>query len=118
MDKYRLAKGEGRTKVSLSACHMGSDFIVCIFNKNAHIGALTLAEYDDKTQRVSTSVITRLGHKDDAVAQRAAYSIGKNTKRPVCVIAGIHIHNITKGEIEQVLENTDSLIDEFLSLIK
>ena len=118
MDRYRLAKGEGRIRVSLWASYMGEDLIVCIFNDNAHIGALALAEYDHMVQRVSTSVVTRLGHKDDVVAQRAAHSISKNTKKPVCVIAGIHIHNITEEEMKQVLENTNSLVDELLSEIK
>ena len=114
MNGRELTEGEGRTKVSLCAFHTGEDVIVCVHNENAHIGAVALAEYDHKWQRVSTSVITRLGHKDDVVAQKAAYSISKHTKKPVCVIAGIHIDNITGEEIEQVLENVNSLIGKLL----
>lgn len=91
MNRYDSARGEGRTKVSLSAFHMGSDLLICIYNENAHIGAVALGEYDHRTQRTSTSVITRLGHKDDVVAQKAAYSISKHTERPVCAIVGIHV---------------------------
>lgn len=87
-DKYELTTGEDRTKVSLLACHMGSDLIVRIYNENAHIGAVAVGEYDHKENRASVSVITRLGHKDDAVAQKAAYLISKSVKRPVCVIGG------------------------------
>jgi len=115
VSRYELAKGEGKTKVSLSAYHLGSDLIVCVYNENAHIGAVAIGEYDHKEQRTSTSVITRLGHKDDVVAQKAAHSIAKYTKKPVCVIAGIHIDNITSREIDQVLQNASNLIDELLS---
>jgi len=109
MGRYHLSKGEGRTKVKLSAWYMGNDLVVCICNDNAHIGAVALGDYDHASKRTSTSVITRLGHKDDAVAQQTAYIIGKSMKRPVCVIAGIHIDNITKGEINEVLNNTEIL---------
>ena len=114
MDKYVLTTGEGRTKVNLLAYHMGEDLVVCIYNENAHIGAVALGEYDHKEQRASISVVTRLGHKDDIVAQKAAHLIGKRLKKPVCVIAGVHIDNITEQEIQQVLENVDNLIGDFL----
>ena len=113
-DKYELTTGEGRT-ISLLAYHMGNELIVCIHNENAHIGAVAVGEYDSKEKRTSCSVITRLGHKDDVIAQEAARLISKHTKKPVCVIVGIHIDNITRGEIDQVLENASSLINEFLS---
>lgn len=34
-----------------------------------------------------------------------------------CIIAGIHLDNITKEEIEQILENTSSLVDRFISQV-
>ncbi|MFC1958763.1 hypothetical protein ACFLV6_02485, partial [Chloroflexota bacterium] len=95
MGKYERTKGAGRTKVSLSAYYMGSDPIVCIYNENAHIGAVAVGEYDDKTGRASTSVSTRLGHKDDVIARKTAHLISKYTKRPSCVIAGVHLDDIT-----------------------
>ncbi len=114
MDRYEITKGEGRTKVSLSVYYMGSDPIVCIYNENAHIGAVAVGEYDNKTKRASTSVSTRLGHKDDVIAQKSAYLISKYTKRPSCVIAGVHLDDITEEEIQKFLENADSLVKDFL----
>jgi gallate decarboxylase subunit D len=114
MNKHELIKGESRTQVHLSSSYMGNDIVIRIYNENAHIGAIALGEYDNEHKRVSVSVITRLGHKEDTAAQRAAYSISKYTKRPVCVIAGIHVDNVTRGEIDQILENVNSLIDEFI----
>jgi len=118
VERYQLTKGEGRTKVNLWATYIGSDLSVCIHNENAHIGAVALGEYDHKTQRTTTSIITRLGHKDDVVAQISAYSISKYTKRPVCVMAGIHIDKANNLEIDEILKNTSSIIDNFLSQIE
>lgn len=115
MKGLELSRGGGKTRVRLSAYELGSDLVMCIHNENAHIGAVAVSEYDNKEQRVSTSVITRLGHKDDAIAQKAAYSVAKYTRKPVCVIAGIHIDDITREQIKQVVENVDALIEDFLS---
>ena len=117
MNRYELTNGEGRTKASLSAYYMGSDLVVCIYNENAHVGAVALGEYDHNEARTSCSLLARLGHKDDIVAQKAAYLISKHTEKPTCVIAGIHLDNITEEEIEQILENTGSLVDKFISQI-
>ena len=114
MNKDVLTTGEGRTRVNLYTYRMGEELVVCIYNENAHIGAVALGEYDSKEQRASISVITRLGHKDDIVAQKAAHLICKHLKKSICVIAGIHIDNITEQELQHVLENVDNLIGDFL----
>ena len=118
MNRYELTRGEGRTRVSLSVHHLSSDIVVCIYNENAHISAVALGEYGHKEQRASTSVVTRLGHKDDILAKKAAHLITKYTKKPTCVIAGIHIDSITEKEIDQVLQNTTGLVDEIISRIE
>ena len=115
MEVYESNIGEGTTSVKLSARLMGEDIVVFIYNKNAHIGAVAVSEYDLNNSRASTSLITRLGHKDDAVAQKAAYLLSSHTKRAVCVIAGIHIDNITRDEIDQLVENSNKLVDDFIS---
>ena len=116
MGKYELSRGEGRTRVNLAASDMGADLVVSIYNEKAHLGAVAIGEYDHKSERASVSVITRLGHKDDAVAQKAAYLISKATKKPVCVIAGIHLDNISGAEIDKILENSGKAVEEFIKL--
>ncbi len=111
---YRLVKGGGRTKIYLAAWHTGDDLLVYIYNKNIHLGAVATGEFDNGTGRTTTSIISRLGHKDDAVAQRVAYAIAKHTKRATCVVAGIHVDAITQAEIAEILANCDDLIQEFV----
>ena len=118
MDKYELTQGEGRTKVNLSAYNIGDDILVCIYNENAHIGAVAVGEYSEEEKRSSTSVITRQGHKDDVVAQEAAHLISKHIKKAAGVIAGIHIDNITKGEMDKVLENVSIMVADFIKAIQ
>jgi F420-0:gamma-glutamyl ligase len=117
MADYEISAGRGRTKIVLSARDMGKDVVITIFNENAHIGAVAIAEYSLNEKRASTSVITRLGHKDDVIAQKAAYAITKNTKGTTCVIAGIHLDNITRAEITEIEKNCDSLISQFTTSV-
>lgn len=115
MGDYEIVRGDGRTRLTLSAKSLGDDLVISIYNINAHIGAVALGEYDHDTKRASTSVITRHGHKDDAIALKSAYLISKKTKRPSCVIAGVHVDNITEEEIQDFLSNADFLVEDFLS---
>lgn len=113
-----FSRGEGRTRVSLLARSLGADLLVLIYNEHAHVGAVALAEYDQQNQRPSTSVLTRLGHKDDAVAQKAAHDICKATRRATCVAAGIHVNDITPKEMDSALENAAGLVNEFIAHIE
>ena len=108
--------GKGRTKVSLSAQGIGNDLIVCLFNVQGHLGAVALADFCHAENRASTSVITRLGHKEDAVARNAAHTLCRKFKKPVCAIAGIHVEEITEAEIAEILANCDVLVEKLSKL--
>jgi len=116
MVEYELTKGEGRARVNVTVNSLGSDLVVRIYNQNAHIGAVAVGEYDYEHERASVSVITRLGHKDDALAGEAAYLLSKSIRRPVCVIAGVHLDNITKEEIDKILANTKIAVSEIINV--
>jgi hypothetical protein len=114
---WYLEVDRDRTKVCLAASRFGQDLEVNIYNDNIHLGAVAVSQFDPKTGRVSTSVITVMGHKDDAIARQAAYLICKQTKRPVCVLAGIHVDNISDEEIAVILSNVDNLVEKFIKSI-
>ena len=113
MKSLLLHEGTGRTRISLSNHSIGNDLIVCLFNECGHIGAVAVAEFCREENRASTSVITRYGHKEDAVASRAAHQLCKALKKPICAIVGIHLDNITDEEIAQITQNCDTLVETF-----
>jgi hypothetical protein len=116
MFEYILTKGEGRARVNVTVSSMGSDLVVRIYNQGAHIGAVAVGDYDYEHERASVSVVTRLGHKDDALAGEAAYLLSKSMRRPVCVIAGVHVDNITGEEIDKILANTKLAVSEIIDV--
>ena len=111
---YEWSKGEGRTRVTFSSSYLGNDLVIFIYNPSAHVGAVAVAEYDPDSGRTSTSLITRRGHKDDVVAQKAAYLVTRNTKKSTCVIAGIHVDDITEAEINEIVANAEKLSNELV----
>ena len=115
MEELRFSKGKGRTSIELLAYYLGNDLIVFIYNENAHLGAVAVGEYDREEKRASSSVITRLGHRDDEIAKRQAYLIARHTKKPVCVISGVHIDNITTQEIKEILSYSNSVVIDLLN---
>lgn len=117
MRSYRASQGRGRTKVNLLAHYMGTNLVVCIYNDNAHLGAAAVGEYDHEEGRASSSVITLRGHRDDEVAKKQAHVIARHTRKPVCVIAGIHLDDITQDEIAKILDEVDKMVLRFLDRI-
>lgn len=113
--RKHVSCGEGRQRVTVESGAVGQELLVVISNENAHIGAVALAEYDGRAERVSTSVVTRLGHKDDAVATQAAHRLAKGTKRTVCVVAGIHIDHATAEDIRRAQENAAQAVNALLA---
>jgi hypothetical protein len=114
MAEYECARGAGRVRVSVTVNSMGSDLVVRIYNQGAHVGAVAVGDYDYERERASVSVITRPGHKDDSLAKEAAYVLSKSMRRPVCVIAGVHVKNITREEIDRILANSRTAISEVI----
>jgi hypothetical protein len=112
MKPILLSAGKGRTKISLSTHWIGEDLIVFLFNKQGHIGAVAVADYSRAENRASTSIITRLGHKDDPIAYAAAYKLSKRLQQPICAIAGIHVDDITEEEISEIVRNCETLVDK------
>lgn len=110
MKRYQIRRGTGRTEVRLSARYLGSALIVTIYNDNAHLGAVAVGDYDHKEDRAYSSVITLTGHRDDEIAKKQAHAIARHTKKPVCVIAGVHVDEVTKDEIGQILNEVDRAI--------
>jgi len=96
---------------------MGTNLVVCIYNDNAHLGAAAVGEYDHEEGRASSSVITLRGHRDDEVAKKQAHVIARHTQKPVCVIAGIHLDDITQDEIAKILDEVDKMVLRFLDRI-
>ena len=93
---------------------MGNDYVILIQNENGHIGSVVTAYpcIRNGHETCSYNVINTLGHKDDEVAIRYASRICKKTRQVVTCICGIHYDDITKDQIQEVLNYIENDIDE------
>lgn len=93
---------------------MGNDYVILIQNENGHIGSVVTAYpcIRNGHETCSYNVINTLGHKDDEVAIRYASRICKKTRQVVTCICGIHYDDITKNQIQEVLNYIENDIDE------
>ena len=91
---------------------MGQDFTVMVFGGDVpHVGSGVMTEARPSLTGegigVTSSVINRLGHKDEVIARRYAEAIAIRAKCTVTCVCGIHIDHLTPeqlGIVEQAAE--------------
>ena len=107
---------EGKFKVSLHAVTSGDDLTVIIGGGvKPHIGSVVIA-CPNKSKNVKYTIWTDEGHKDNIVAEDSATELIKSIgfNRNVVVIAGLHIDHATKEDINRLVKNSNSLVDNLL----
>jgi hypothetical protein len=121
---YQIDEGDGSCCVSLKAFGLYNGFIVHITGGDEpHIGGIAVGLPRPSTQDPSrvtanVSVISILGHKDDELARPIADRIARALNSIVVVIAGVHIHQASKADIDKILNNTNRAVEKLLAQIK
>lgn len=97
--------------------NMGEDVQICIYGGDkAHIGSVVLSEPREsltgKGIGVTSSVMNRIGHKDEAVARMIAEEMAKYWNRVVCVSCGFHIDHAAPEQIACVMELAENLLNK------
>jgi hypothetical protein len=118
--------GEGKYLVVMEVAITGEGLVAQIFGgEKPHVGAVALSVPRpglDDPEKVScnTTVVPLLGHKDDEIAKPAAEEIVKVWGSPVVVVAGVHIDNAGREDLEVLIKNcrevTRLLIQDLLHM--
>jgi hypothetical protein len=107
---------EGKFKVSLQAITSGDDLTVIIGGgEKPHIGSVVIAS-PNTTNNVKYTIWTEEGHKDNIVAEEVATELIKkfDFNKNVVVIAGLHIDNATKDDINRLVKNSNDLVSKLI----
>ncbi|MCD7746529.1 MAG: hypothetical protein LUI13_14825 [Lachnospiraceae bacterium] len=88
---------------------MGPDYTICIRDdKNGHIGSAVLSiarpSLTGEGISVTSSVLNRLGHKDEEIARRIAETVARRQNCTVVCTCGIHIDHIRPEQIQEILD--------------
>lgn len=121
--KTFLASSRG---ITLKACviEMGRDLCVSVTGGDSpHIGSCSVSVprpsmVDEKKTSSTTSTINITGHKDDSVGNRISARLSAQLNVNVAVICGIHIDDISREAIEEVLSLADELTEKLLSALR
>lgn len=106
-----------KIKIERKLIKMGKDLVVTVQNENGHIGSVVTAYSYVKNGevKVTLNMLNTLGHKDDEVAKRYAGTLAKFYNCTVTCICGIHLDDITKDEIVDIMEQITEDIQKCLS---
>ena len=113
-----IRKIAGRINLILDWKKAGNDYIVTLAGGKAHVGAVGVGFYDKSSGRASSSVITNPGHRETDVALLGAKVFSEASKSAVVFMVGIHLDNITKKEIEEIVSVSQEMIDELSVIIQ
>lgn len=103
VDRFSFEHALGTIEVSIK--HLGACVVVCVSGGDEpHIGSVVLAEarasLTGEGTSATSSVLNRLGHKDEFVARTVAETLAAALDTTACCICGIHKDNATPEDIQ------------------
>ena len=121
--EFTINTKESEYDISASVRRIGPDILVAIWGgEKPHIGAVAMAQprpslKDPKVTSATASVFAFVGHKEDELAKAAAQVLAATLKTNVVVAAGIHWDNLPPEGIQQVIKNSEVLVEMILEKI-
>ena len=118
--EFTIHTEEENYNLSASVRLIGDDVLVAIWGgEKPHIGAVAVALprpslRDPEVTSSSASVFCRVGHKEDELAKAAAEILAAALETHVVVTAGIHWDNLAPEAIQQIVGNSEILVDMIL----
>lgn len=111
MNTTVITVGEGRYQIEVQATRTQDGLIVHLLGgEKPHVGAVAISVPRPKKNGEGFTVDTWLspipGHKDGDIAKPTAERIARQRNENVVVIAGVHISNATKEEINKLVANS------------
>lgn len=98
---------------------MGKDYTLAVYGGDApHVGSVVMSiarpSLTGEGTGVTSSVLSGMGHKDEAIARMFAEALAKEQNCTVACSCGIHVDGITPGQIEAVREACGRLLGRLL----
>lgn len=116
-DRVELCREVLGHHLTVVAMRAGNDWNIVVSGGCApHVGSVSLAEYVNGTVQLRT--LERDLHKDQIVGDRYARCVSLQEKCTVSVSCGIHFHNPSLGDLEQIVACADELLDVLCGRIR
>ena len=118
--EFTIQTEEDDYNLSASVRLIGDDVLVAIWGgEKPHIGAVAVAQprpslRDPEVTSSSASVFCLVGHKEDELAKAAAEIMAATLETHVVVTAGLHWDNLAPEAVQQIITNSEILVDMIL----
>ena len=118
---YRAKAGTTSFDIEIIVTQTPSGVIVQLLGGDkTHVGATVISHPRpsialEGQMSCNTIVIPELGHKEDELAKPLAENIAVTLNCTVVMIAGIHIDNAGKFEINEIKKISKQLVEEFIT---
>jgi len=104
--------------ISARILKVGDDILIIVNGGKYHIGAVGVSIPTDSIitgdLTAYTSIITLPSHKEDTIVKLIGEKVSKALKKNIIVIAGIHFDDISKSEIEKIIEACKALSEKII----
>lgn len=114
----RMERSAGRTSLLLEWERIGDDLSVKLTGGASHVGAVAVGIFDSTSGRASSSVITVPGHREDGLALQGARKVSQASRSVTVFTVGIHVDDITKREIEEIVSVSEGMIEELSGILR
>lgn len=114
----RMERSAGRTSLLLEWERIGDDLSVKLTGGASHVGAVAVGIFDSTSGRASSSVITVPGHREDGLALQGARKFSQASRSVTVFTVGIHVDDITKREIEEIVSVAEGMIEELSGILR
>jgi hypothetical protein len=124
MKRIRLTHRKGLYEICGEALVVGQDLVVSIWGgAEPHVGAVALAiprpsRKNAAVTSSTSSVLTRLGHKEDEIVKRVSERVSAALNTVVVVSAGLHWDDISEEGIAAVESLCEALTGRLISRIQ
>lgn len=113
-----LTAKRGRISITMSYIPIGNDLIITLSGGDReHIGAVAVGRIANESVQGNDINIANIPiptHKEKELANRLAHVFTTRLNTTSCIICGIHVEQILKHEIQDVLEMAEELAEQMI----
>lgn len=109
----QINKKFNRIQLNLTAFDMGKDVCIVLTGGEPHLGSVTLG-----SKKLSTETFAIGDHKEYVLTEKLGKILKKEYLGNFVLCCGIHLDNIMKEEIEDIMNLSCQMIEELCSKLK
>lgn len=115
-DVREITGKSGRIKLAMTIRKLSQDICILLWGGSSHVGAVVVAVPSEKEPLLWSIDLPH--HKDMIIARQIALRVCNLRKQKVTVVCGIHYDNITKNEIQSIIQLSEEMAGKAVSYLE